>query len=833
MAVTSSDREVLPVVDVLPDDDLVSGPMWSRHPADGARLVIALLVLGASLLLSLRHPTEVRSVSVDVAVLVGRLPKLVRGALIGLTQIGMVVAGGLLLVAIVRRPRRTMLTALLATGTAAVLMASLQGWLDEVVPGRVAAVNLQRAWLMGAAFPSGAFIAAFVAGAVVLGPTTSQGWRRVIWGTVAVAVLLRVVTAVAVPLNLAVTISLGFAVGSGVLAALGSPRRRASRRDVLIGLAESGFDAAEIHSVDVGASHSRMFVAATDQGRRGLVKLTGRDERDAYLVHRLLKTLRVKGLEDTRTSWSVDDLNRNEVLSALLARRRGVEGPDPIAVGTTVDGDGLIVFDPAPGRRLSEIPAELVTDELLDRIWVEVLRLRRIGLAHRWLTTTQILVEMDGVSDGWAWEQAEEGQRADAARNATRADRVTIVDFRWAVHQAEPELLAADVAMLVTSLALVVGADRAVAAAARALAPAELATALPLTQPLAMPVDVRESLEGHDDLLPAIRDHLSAASGDVHYELLDLERLKPGAILGVVGGVLLLYTLLSFAASWRLIASAIAQVPASAYPELIVLSFLPWVFSAGLTAAVVLTPLPFGQLCLVMMGQTFMNRFTPANTGGMALRIRYLQKRGVELGAAAAAVGITSVANGLAQVIVLVTFTVWAGSSTSGVGFQLPDADVFAITLVSVLVLAGIVWLTPWGRRYVADKAVTTLRQIWTSIRDLARRPGRFVVGMACITTSKFVSVVMFTECCRAIGIATAFPRLGLLYLTAATIASAAPTPGGVGAVEAALTAALTGVGVPAADALSAVFLFRVLTYWLPVPVSYLALRELRSTVLQ
>ena len=47
----------------------------------------------------------------------------------------------------------------------------------------------------------------------------------------------------------------------------------------------------------------------------------------------------------------------------------------------------------------------------------------------------------------------------------------------------------------------------------------------------------------------------------------------------------------------------------------------------------------------------------------------------------------------------------------------------------------------------------------------------------------------------------------------------------------AALTAALTGVGVPTSDALSAVFLFRLLTYWLPVPFGWGALHRLQRTV--
>ena len=41
-----------------------------------------------------------------------------------------------------------------------------------------------------------------------------------------------------------------------------------------------------------------------------------------------------------------------------------------------------------------------------------------------------------------------------------------------------------------------------------------------------------------------------------------------------------------------------------------------------------------------MFGQSFLNRFTPMNAGGMAMRVRYLQKGGTDVAVAATAVGI-------------------------------------------------------------------------------------------------------------------------------------------------------------------------------------------------
>jgi uncharacterized membrane protein YbhN (UPF0104 family) len=45
--------------------------------------------------------------------------------------------------------------------------------------------------------------------------------------------------------------------------------------------------------------------------------------------------------------------------------------------------------------------------------------------------------------------------------------------------------------------------------------------------------------------------------------------------------------------------------------------------------------------------------------------------------------------------------------------------------------------------------------------------------------------------------------------------------------VEAALTAGLTAAGLPGVVAVSSVLLFRLLTFWLPVPVGWVALSYL------
>jgi uncharacterized protein (TIRG00374 family) len=66
------------------------------------------------------------------------------------------------------------------------------------------------------------------------------------------------------------------------------------------------------------------------------------------------------------------------------------------------------------------------------------------------------------------------------------------------------------------------------------------------------------------------------------------------------------------------------------------------------------------------------------------------------------------------------------------------------------------------------------------------------------------------------------------VYLGGAAVSGVAPTPGGLGAMEAALVAGMTALGEDSGSAVAAVLGFRLLTFWLPTLPGFLALRALR-----
>lgn len=73
---------------------------------------------------------------------------------------------------------------------------------------------------------------------------------------------------------------------------------------------------------------------------------------------------------------------------------------------------------------------------------------------------------------------------------------------------------------------------------------------------------------------------------------------------------------------------------------------------------------------------------------------------------------------------------------------------------------------------------------------------------------------------------------LTAVYLGASSAGSFVPTPGGIGAVEAALISGLVATGMPAATATGAALLTRLVTVWVPALPGWWALRSLRRAAL-
>ena len=112
----------------------------------------------------------------------------------------------------------------------------------------------------------------------------------------------------------------------------------------------------------------------------------------------------------------------------------------------------------------------------------------------------------------------------------------------------------------------------------------------------------------------------------------------------------------------------------------------------------------------------------------------------------------------------------------------------------------------------------------------LAQTPSKLVTGVFGMVLLNIAFCVALWASVRAFAGGGTFAAIAIVYLAGSTIGSAAPTPGGVGAVETLMTAGLVTAGVESTIAVEAVLMFRLLTFWLPTIPGYLAFQYLQRS---
>jgi glycosyltransferase 2 family protein len=239
--------------------------------------------------------------------------------------------------------------------------------------------------------------------------------------------------------------------------------------------------------------------------------------------------------------------------------------------------------------------------------------------------------------------------------------------------------------------------------------------------------------------------------------------------------------------------------------------------------------LPPWPTFVAQVGASFVNWVTPAKVGGLALGARFMERQGVHAAVAVTGAGINAAAGAVMHVALLGIFAVAVGVRGLG-GVHTPSPRTLLWVGLGILAVSGLVAAVPAGRRLVYRHVVPSLERAFHGIRKLAVHPGKLALlfgGSALVTLSYALGLVY---CVEAFGGGLPVAAIVAAYLVGAAIAQAAPTPGGIGAVEAALIAALTAAGLDKETAVPAVFLFRLATFWLPILPGWLAFTWLQRT---
>jgi uncharacterized membrane protein YbhN (UPF0104 family)/tRNA A-37 threonylcarbamoyl transferase component Bud32 len=661
--------------------------------------------------------------------------------------------------------------------------------------------GLAKPGAQGVGSPLDAYLAGLVAYITVLGLSGRPRWRTAFLLAIGFYLLASVASShgTTTVLTLVITLLIGQAAGSGLRYAIGTKSERPTAEEIASALSTVAAPVTEIRRIPDPSTDNRRYAALQRDGGTLDVTVFDRDQQAADAIYRIYRGLRLRSQVSRASPLTVERAIERRALMTYALEDAGVGTPQLRALLRVGPEAAVVATDHHPGVTLADLPVA-PSDGQLGRVFDTVLQLHKRRVTHRSLTADHIMLTGNG------------------------ADGVMLLDPGDGDVAATDLQVRLDLAQLTASLALLVGPERAAEVARVKVGNAQVAGLVPLLQPVVLHRSTRAALRRRKDVLPALRKRLASNAPDAELPPEQLERIRPRTVVTLVASIFAAYIVIgqlgrvSFAhvlkgSDWRWLLALIA------------LTAMTYIGATWSLSGFVLEKLSMFRTLLCQLAGSFVTLVTPAAVGGVALNLRYLRRAHVEPADAAASVGVSQVFAFSLHIILLVIFAALAGTARRA-PFRPPGWVYIAL---SVLLAAGLVAFSlPAGRRLARSRVAPALGQVIPRLLDISQRPAKLAEGIG----GAFLVTVGYILCLAvsvlAVGGHASLPAIAVVFLTGNAIGSAVPTPGGLGAVEAALTAGLTAAGLPGAEALSAVLIFRLATFWLPVPIGWVALGYLQ-----
>ncbi|GAA0406198.1 hypothetical protein GCM10009530_67990 [Microbispora corallina] len=759
-------------------------PQRIRRPSDALRFLLTLLSLAAVVLLALALQRTLNGLETDVQAGTGRAPEVLSAAsgLLGGVAV-LVVPVAFAVERVFHRDGMRVTQGLIAAILALLISYAIDEWLILSGPAEL------KQLLTGGrdVEPLNTVLTPAIAYATAVRMSRRPQWRALMWMALGLDVFALFTATKVTALGVILTYLVGLAVGFGTLYGIGSANTRPPGSAVLAALRRLGFVPVSARRVEDDSSGSRRYLVGLADDRRLAVTVLDRDRQVAGIVYRLWRRFRLNTETRRRAIRSLRAELEREALMAYAAQAAGARLPRLLGTSEVGTEAALLAYEHVETRPVGELRDDEIDDRLLGQIWEQVRLLHAHRLAHRHLTGETIHVDAD--------------------------HRVFLGDARSGEIASGDLLLRLDIAQLLTYLGTRVGPARAVSSAEAVLGADTLAGALPLLQLIALSRETRAAVRRDKDLLPSIREQIVALRPQVAVEEVRLERFRPRTLVTIIASALAAYLLLSQLTRINLV-SVVTSANWAWGGVALVAAALSYVAAAVMLRGFVPEPLPLGRTVLAQFAGSFVKLVAPAAVGGVAINTRYLQKRGVPPGAAVASVGASQVVGLASHIVLLLLFGYLTGTQAAP---SLTPSRGLLVVLLCVAVVFLIVLAVRPLRRLLTTRVRAMFSGVIPRLLDVVQSPGKIAeaVGGTLLLTITFVACL--TACVHAFGGQVSISAVAVAFLAGNAIGSAAPTPGGLGAVELSLSVGLTVAGLPGTVATSAVLLFRLMTFWLPV----------------
>ena len=771
-----------------------------RRPRDLVGSLLAIIVALAVVVVAVAAQATTVAIDDDLASAQRALPAFIWGALSALAGLGLVLLPLVSAVSMLIRRRGRQLLESVGSLTLTVIALTL---LSTVIReyGNEALYRAMTGSIPGSnvpAYPTNPLLGGMVAFA-----TTARLMSRPRWNVITVVIissgaLVSTISGGSTVAAEALSVLIGIAIGLLVRYALGTPTTRPSGSDVAGTLMAGGIPLVMLRATG-GTDSGRRYLAVTSGGQHLDVLVLDRDLEGSGIAGTIWRAIRLRESADPTTGLSMRGSVDRASMMAYAAQAAGAATPRLEMAAMVSPDAALLAYETREGRIV--MPGGnggVPTTEELDAAWRAVRALQERFIAHQHLNVENI-------------------RYAGAATHLRGLESGTVA--------ARDVVLRLDVAEMLVTQSMQVDVPSAVASARRVMGDDAVLRALPVLQRVALSGPTRAALRSNKALLHELRQELLRINPQVDIEPIDLERLKPRTVVTLILGTVAGYLLLSQLAQVN-VAEVIAEADWRWAGVALVLSFITYIGATLAVSGFVPDRLRFLRTLQAQFAASFATLVSPPTLGAVAVNARYLNRAGLPPAAAAATIGVSQVAAFLVHVTLMVLIGVAAGTQAD-LSFNPPRGVIIGIA-VFAMVVGGLASVSH-VRKWLANRIRPIVDQVIPRLATVAQRPAKLVEGFGGILLLNVAYCLCLVASVRAFSDSLTVAAISFVYLAGSTLGQAAPTPGGLGVVEAAIAAGLTAAGMNSALAVSATLLFRTVTFWLPTVPGWFAFRNLTA----
>jgi uncharacterized protein (TIRG00374 family) len=652
------------------------------------------------------------------------------------------------------------------------------------------------------------WIAMLAAVLTVSGPGLPTRWRRWWWALLLAFVPIHLVVSAVVPARSLLGLAVGWFVGALVVLVVGTPALEVPLDGTVRALGRRGLSVSALKVLRPAGPGPLVLSASCGQigpeaidgpgptaDSEAIVELYGPNQRSGGALRQFWRKVRLRASETAPLQTSMHRAVEHRGLMTMAAGDLGLANSTTLSLSSLDRGWTLYAHTPARGTPLGQASENIP----VTRVWDALAVLHENQISHGDLRRAEITVDGQTVLFG---------------------------GFTYAEFGANDAQLQADIAQLLVTTTDLYGAEPAVAGAIEAFSKDTVLSASRRLTKAAVPARIREPITDAGTVMSQAREEVKQQTGANQIQAETITRFTRTQMIQLVLMVALVYVAYPF----------ISTVPAF-FSELrtanwwwallgLTVSALTYVGAAAALWACADGLVSFRNLTIMQVANTFAATTTPAGVGGLALSTRFLQKGGLGALRATTAVALQQSVQVIVHVALLIFFSTAAGASADLRHF-VPSATVLYLIGGVALGLIGTFLFVPKLRRWLGTAVRPRLNEVMHDLVELAGEPKRLaLIILGCAATTLGAALALWASV-AAFGGNTSFVTVTVVTMVGGTLASAAPTPGGVGAVEAALIGGLAAFGVPAAIAVPSVLLYRVLTCWLPVFLGWPVMRWL------